>query len=60
MDIRLSNARLKFDLCPVRVCQFYTIDPTPVKDVYFNEKQETKAGLSFPNPARRVAPGVSP
>jgi len=21
-----------------------------VKDVYFNEKQETKAGLSFPNP----------
>lgn len=50
MDIRLSNARLKFDLCPVRVCQFYTVDPTPVKDVYFNEKQETKAGLSFPNP----------
>jgi len=50
MDIRLSNARVKFDLCPVRVCQFYTIDPTPVKDVYFNEKQETKAGLSFPNP----------
>jgi predicted dehydrogenase len=50
MDIRLSNARLKFDLCPVRVCQFYTTDPTPVKDVYFNEKQETKAGLSFPNP----------
>jgi predicted dehydrogenase len=50
MDIRLSNARVKFDLCPVRVCQFYTIDPSPVKDVYFNEKQETKAGLSFPNP----------
>ena len=50
MDIRLSNARIKFDLCPVRVCQFYTIDPDPVKDVYFNEKQETKAGLSFPNP----------
>lgn len=50
MDVRLSNARVKFDLCPVRVCQFYTVDPTPVKDVYFNEKQETKAGLSFPNP----------
>jgi predicted dehydrogenase len=50
MDIRLSNARVKFDLCPVRVCQFYTTDPTPVQDVYFNEKQETKAGLSFPNP----------
>ncbi len=50
MDIRLSNARAKFDLCPVRICQFYTVDPTPVKDVYFNEKQETKAGLSFPNP----------
>jgi predicted dehydrogenase len=50
MDIRLSNARIKFDLCPVRVCQFYTVDPAPVKDVYFNEKQETKAGLSFPNP----------
>ncbi|MBM4333630.1 MAG: Gfo/Idh/MocA family oxidoreductase [Deltaproteobacteria bacterium] len=50
MDIRLSNARLKFDLCPVRICQFYTVDPTPVKEVYFNEKQETKAGLSFPNP----------
>jgi predicted dehydrogenase len=50
MDIRLSNARLKFDLCPVRVCQFYTVDPAPVRDVYFNEKQETKAGLSFPNP----------
>jgi predicted dehydrogenase len=50
MDVRLSNARIKFDLCPVRVCQFYTIDPAPVKDVYFNEKQETKAGLSFPNP----------
>ncbi len=50
MDVRLSNARVKFDLCPVRVCQFYTTDPSPVKDVYFNEKQETKAGLSFPNP----------
>jgi len=50
MDVRLSNARIKFDLCPVRVCQFYTTDPAPVKDVYFNEKQETKAGLSFPNP----------
>ncbi len=50
MDIRHSNARVKFDLCPVRVCQFYTVDPAPVKDVYFNEKQETKAGLSFPNP----------
>ncbi len=50
MDIRMSNARVKFDLCPVRICQFYTVDPTPVKDVYFNEKQETKAGLSFPNP----------
>jgi predicted dehydrogenase len=50
MDVRLTNARVKFDLCPVRVCQFYTVDPAPVKDVYFNEKQETKAGLSFPNP----------
>jgi predicted dehydrogenase len=50
MDIRLSNARIKFDLCPVRVCQFYAVDPAPVKDVYFNEKQETKAGLSFPSP----------
>jgi len=50
MDIRLSNARIKIDLCPVRACQFYTVDPDPVKDVYFNEKQETKAGLSFPNP----------
>ncbi len=50
MDVRLSNARIKFDLCPVRICQFYTVDPAPVKDVYFNEKQETKAGLSFPNP----------
>jgi predicted dehydrogenase len=50
MDVRLSNARIKFDLGPVRVCQFYTVDPAPVKDVYFNEKQETKAGLSFPNP----------
>jgi predicted dehydrogenase len=26
------------------------VDPSPVKDVYFNEKQETKAGFSFPNP----------
>lgn len=50
MDVRLSHARLKFDLCPVRVCQFYTVDPSPVKDIYFNEKLETKAGLSFPNP----------
>ncbi len=50
MDVRLSNARVKFDLCPVRVCQFYIVDPTPVKDLYFNEKQETKAGLSYPNP----------
>jgi predicted dehydrogenase len=50
MDVRLSNARIKFDLCPVRICQFYTVDPALVKDVYFNEKQETKAGLSFPNP----------
>jgi predicted dehydrogenase len=50
MDVRLSNGRIKFDLCPVRICQFYTVDPAPVKDVYFNEKQETKAGLSFPNP----------
>jgi len=50
VDIRLSNARLKLDICPVRLCQFYTVDPAPVQDVYFNEKQETKAGLSFPNP----------
>jgi predicted dehydrogenase len=50
MDIRMSNSRLKLDICPVRLCQFYTVDPNPVKDVYFNEKQETKAGLSFPNP----------
>ena len=50
MDIRLSNARLKLDICPVRICQFYTVDPAPVGDVYFNEKQETKAGLSFPSP----------
>jgi predicted dehydrogenase len=50
VDIRLSNARLKLDICPVRLCQFYTVDPTPVQDVYFNEKQETKAGFSFPNP----------
>ena len=50
LDVRLSNARVKFDLCPVRVCQFYTADPAPVEEVYFNEKQETKAGLSFPNP----------
>ncbi len=50
VDIRLSNARLKLAICPVRLCQFYTVDPTPVQNVYFNEKQETKAGLSFPNP----------
>ena len=50
VDIRLSNARLKLDICPVRLCQFYTVDPAPVQDVYFNEKQETKAGFSFPNP----------
>lgn len=50
MDIRLSNGRIKFDLCPVRICQFYTTDPAPVKDIYFNEKLETKAGLSFPSP----------
>jgi len=50
MDIRLSNARLKLDICPVRICQFFTVDPAPVGDVYFNEKQETKAGLSFPSP----------
>ena len=50
VDIRLSHARLKLDICPVRLCQFYTVDPRPVQDVYFNEKQETKAGLSFPNP----------
>ena len=50
VDIRLSNARLKLDICPVRLCQFFTVDPTPVQDVYFNEKQETKAGHSFPNP----------
>jgi predicted dehydrogenase len=50
VDIRLSNARLKLDICPVRPCQFFTVDPTPVQDVYFNEKLETKAGLSFPNP----------
>ncbi len=50
VDIRLSNARLKLDFLPVRVCQLFTVDPTPVQDVYFNEKQETKAGLSFPNP----------
>jgi predicted dehydrogenase len=50
VDIRLSNARLKLDICPVRLCQFYTVDPTPVQDVYFNEKQETKAGFSYPNP----------
>ena len=50
VDIRLSNARLKLDICPVRLCQFYTVDPGPVQDVYFNEKQETKAGFSFPNP----------
>jgi len=50
VDIRLSNARLKLDICPVRLCQLYTVDPAPVQDVYFNEKQETKAGFSFPNP----------
>lgn len=50
VDIRLSNARLKLDICPVRLCQFFTVDPAPVQGVYFNEKQETKAGLSFPNP----------
>jgi predicted dehydrogenase len=50
VDIRLSNARLKLDICPIRVCQFYTVDPAPIRDVYFNEKQETKAGLSFPSP----------
>lgn len=50
MDIRLSNARVKFALCSVRDCQFYIVDPAPVADVYFNEKLETKAGLSFPNP----------
>jgi predicted dehydrogenase len=50
MDIRLSNARLKLDICPVRICQFFAVDPAPVQDVYFNEKQETKAGLSFPSP----------
>jgi len=50
MDIRLSNARLKLDICPVRICQFFTVDPAPVQDVYFNEKQETKSGVSYPNP----------
>jgi predicted dehydrogenase len=50
MDIRLSNARLKLDICPVKICQFFTVDPSPVQDVYFNEKQETKAGFSFPSP----------
>jgi predicted dehydrogenase len=50
VDIRLTNARLKLDFLPVRVCQFFTVDPAPVQDVYFNEKQETKAGFSFPNP----------
>jgi predicted dehydrogenase len=50
VDIRLSNARLKLDICPVRLCQFFTVDPTLMQDVYFNEKQETKAGYSFPNP----------
>jgi predicted dehydrogenase len=49
-DIRLSNGRLKLTVCPVRMCQFYTVDPAPVQDVYFNEKQETRAGLSFPSP----------
>jgi predicted dehydrogenase len=50
VDIRLTNARLKLDFLPVRACQFFTVDPAPVRDVYFNEKQETKAGFSFPNP----------
>jgi predicted dehydrogenase len=50
VDIRMTNARLKLDFLPVRVCQFFTADPAPVEDVYFNEKQETKAGFSFPNP----------
>jgi predicted dehydrogenase len=50
VDIRLTNARLKLDICPVRLCQFFTTDPAPVQEVYFNEKQETKAGYSFPNP----------
>lgn len=50
VDIRLTNARLKLDFLPVRACQFFTVDPGPVQDVYFNEKQETKAGFSFPNP----------
>lgn len=50
VDIRMSNARLKLDICPVRLCQFFSVDPAPVQDVYFNEKQETKAGYSFPNP----------
>jgi predicted dehydrogenase len=49
-DIRMTNARLKLDIVPARLCQFYTVDPTPVQDVYFNEKQETKAGHSCPNP----------
>jgi predicted dehydrogenase len=49
-DIRMTNARLKLDIVPARLCQFYTVDPAPVQDVYFNEKQETKAGHSFPNP----------
>jgi predicted dehydrogenase len=50
VDIRHTNARLKLDIVPARLCRFYTTDPGPVHDVYFNEKQETKAGLSFPNP----------
>jgi predicted dehydrogenase len=50
VDIRLTNARLKLDIVPARMCQLYTLDPAPVQDVYFNEKQETKAGHSFPNP----------
>ena len=49
-DLRLTNARLQLDIVPARLCQFYTVDPAPVQDVYFNEKQETKAGHSFPNP----------
>ncbi|MBW1697555.1 MAG: Gfo/Idh/MocA family oxidoreductase [Deltaproteobacteria bacterium] len=50
IEIRMTNCRLKFRLCLVRDCQFYIVDPAPVEDVYFNEKQETRAGLSFPNP----------
>jgi predicted dehydrogenase len=57
IDLRLSNARMKLDICPVRLCQFYTVDPTPVQDIYFNEKQETKAGLSFPSLDEEWTPG---